>query len=157
MIPKIPITIVRHQFTVHAVIFTIFGLLGFLPFDWLKPHHQLFGLFALAPIINLAFIVFGLALAYSLWLKSSLGSYTPHKRLSQAIGAFYAILAIGGFVSGPHWLNLFPNTIASDILYALIALYYLYLGFFRPQTAPTQPASIDLPPMTQVPPITPQL
>ncbi len=125
-----------------AAFFVLFGLLSLLPLSFLYSRNLFLGLFGMAPIVSLIFVGFGITLAGSLYLAAQVGLSWPHQRLSQAIAIMYAILAIIGFISGDFWLSLFPNTLASNVLYAIIAYYFLYAGFFH-QAATQQPSSLS--------------
>jgi hypothetical protein len=131
------------------------GLLGALPGPW-QVRQQLFGLLAIAPLINYLYLGFGLALLGSLALGYRQGRIWPHQRLSQALGLTYTILAIGGFLSRDYWLATFANSYASAVVYSVIGVYFLYLGYFHRSAIEPPPANSgpSLPPMTAIPPQT---
>jgi hypothetical protein len=117
-----------------AILLILIGLLGLVPITWFKPHQQLFGILAVAPIINLVYIGAGLALAGRSYFNRTQASSWIYRRFKQAIGVVFGLLAIGGFLSLPFWpglwLNTMANTLGSDILYTLSAIYFLYQAFW---------------------------
>lgn len=120
----------RYFHIAQALLLMLLGTFALIPGPW-HNGQIIFGMFASVPIISLVYLGFGLALAVSMFLAGKVGMAWPHRKLSQFIGLLFTTLAIGGFISGPQWLNLFTNTFVSNVLYALLGSYYVVLGFFH--------------------------
>jgi hypothetical protein len=134
---------------IPTIYLIVLGVTGFLPFSWLRPHGQLFGIFAVVPLVNLALIGAGMALTANLSSSSHLVASQLQHLAHRILGPFFTILAIGGFISLPfwpsQWLHLMTNTIASDILYGMVGIWLLYKGFFAgaAQASSTTPLPVQ--------------
>lgn len=105
-----------------AVVFILFGLLGFVPA--LNPDGMLFGLFQVDTIHNIIHLASGVVVL----LAVLSGGIAYIKLYFKVFGMVYALVTILGFVLGGNLIVIMVNT-ADNFLHLGIALVTLYLGF----------------------------
>lgn len=112
-----------------GIIFIIVGIIGFIPF--IVMNGNLFGIFAASPMHNICYLVTGILGV----LAASQEKYS--KIFFQVFGIIFAILTIIGFFSLGNLFIMRVN-MADNFLHLIIAIIFLYLGFFFKKTGPTQ-------------------
>jgi hypothetical protein len=111
---------------VFGVVFTVVGVLGFIPA--VTPDSHLLGIFhvdTLHNIIHLASGLLGLALA------SMGGAYA--KKYLVGFGAVYALVALVGIVQGNTVLGLIEVNLADNLLHVVLAVGLLGAGLTLPE------------------------
>lgn len=115
---------------VVGIIFTLVGLLGFIPA--LVPGGNELGIFAvniLHSIVHLLIGVLGIAAAYTGFSKL----------YNQVIGVVYLLLAILGFIPALVFngllIGLVSINLADNLLHLVVGIAAIYVGFFIASTA----------------------
>jgi hypothetical protein len=136
-------TAVQDGAAVVGLVFTVVGVLGFLPgittdFDDIafwgsESGAELFGIFQVSVLHNLIHLVFGLLGLFMAWFVREARWYLVGG------GVVYLLLGMYGFpVADHHAGNFLPANTADDWLHVLLGLTMIALGLFLPNKLPKE-------------------
>jgi hypothetical protein len=114
----------KNLIIVFSAILLLLGILGFFM------DSPVFGLFAVDSVSNWVYLLSGL-------IGLIMASTGSGKTFAQIFGVLYAIAALIGFImGGDKLLGIMTINGADNVLHAIFAIVFLYLGFKKSASAP---------------------